>query len=88
MSIKVIPGELNLQATSEDLNLNVGKEFNVNAGENITIKTNIGYEVKIQGEDIIILATGGTINLLGNVRIGGDLSVTGSHPFAEAGHGH
>lgn len=88
MSIKVIPGELNVQATSEDLNLNVGKEFNLNAGENITIKTGIGYEVLIQGEDVIIYTQGGKINLLGNVHIGGDLTITGTHPFATAGHGH
>lgn len=85
MSIKVIPGELNVQATSEDLNLNVGKQFNVNAGDNITIKTSDSI-VQIIGDIVIIRAP--QIALTGNVHISGNLTISGTHPFAEAGHGH
>lgn len=84
MSIKVIPGELNLQATSEDLNLNVGKKFNVNAGDNITIQTSAGF-VTIEGDVVIVRAP--QIELIGNVTVNGDFDVTGNHPFAEENHG-
>jgi len=85
MSIKVIPGELNVQATNEDFNFNVGKEFNVNAGDNITIKTSAGI-VRINGDVVIVQSP--QIELIGNLTVTGNFSVSGNHPFALAGHGH
>lgn len=84
MSIKVIPGELNVQATNEDFNFNVGKEFNVNAGDNITIKTSAGI-ITINGDVVIVRSP--QIELIGNLTVTGDFSVTGSHPFALEEHG-